>query len=122
VATTAFGREIEPMARRLIDEFENQLLSISGVGDRQAGQVTIACVPTAAFYFLPKAIKEFNNHYPRIGFRLLDPPQEDHPLLMTVPFVDPVVTRTIGIVERRVGRLSPAAQRFRDMLAGSWTI
>jgi DNA-binding transcriptional LysR family regulator len=240
VATTAFGREIEPMARRLIDEFENQLLSISGVGDRQAGQVTIACVPTAAFYFLPKAIKEFNNHYPRIGFRLLDlssaqaldsvasgeaefginfigssrgdlhftplvedpfvlacrrdhpfakrrslkwkdlenhqligvsrasgnrvlldsalaktavrlswfyevnhlstslglverglgvsvlprlaTPQEDHPLLMTVPLVDPVVTRTIGIVERRVGRLSPAAQRFRDMLAGSWTI
>ena len=239
VAPTAFGREIEPLARRLIDEFENRLLSISGVGDRQAGQVTIACVPTAAFYFLPKAIKEFRNQYPRIGFRILDlssapaldsvargeaefginfigsssgdlkftplvedpfvlacrrdhpfagrrslkwkdlegqqligvsrasgnrvlldaalakttvrlswfyevnhlstslglverglgvsvlprlaTPQEDHPLLMTVPLVDPLVTRTIGIVERRVGRLSPAAQRFRDMLAGSWT-
>ena len=239
VAPTAFGREIEPLARRLIDEFENQLLSISGPGDRQAGQVTIACVPTAAFYFLPKAIKEFNGQYPRIGFRVLDlssapaldsvargeaefginfigssrgdlkftplvedpfvlacrrdhpfatrrslkwkdlegqqligvsrasgnrvlldsalakttvrlnwfyevnhlstslglverglgvsvlprlaTPQEDHPLLMTVPLVDPVVTRNIGIVERRAGRLSPAAQRFRDMLAGSWT-
>ena len=238
VAPTAFGREIEPMARRLIDEFENQLLSISGVGSRQSGQVTIACVPTAAFYFLPSAIKEFNGQYPRIRFRVLDlssapaldsvargeaefginfvgsshgdlnftplvedpfvlacrkdhpfakrrslkwkdledqkligvsrasgnrvlldsalakttvrlswfyevnhlstslglverglgvsvlprlaTPQEDHPLLMTVPLVDPIVTRTIGIVERRVGRLSPAAQRFRDMLAGSW--
>lgn len=237
VAPTAFGREIEPLARRLIDEFENQLLSISGVGDRQAGQVTIACVPTAAFYFLPNAITEFQSQYPRIRFRILDlssaqaldsvargeaefginfigtsrsdlrftplvedpfvlacrrdhafakrrslkwkdlenqqligvsrasgnrvlldsalaktsvrlswfyevnhlstslglverglavsvlprlaTPQEDHPLLRTVPLVDPIVTRTIGIVERRVGRLSPAAQRFRDMLAGS---
>ena len=239
VALTAFGREIEPLARRLIEEFESRLFSISGVGDGQASQVTIACVPTAAFYFLPRAIKEYRSQYPHIGFRILDlsagpaldsvargeaefginflgssqrdlnftplvedpfvlacrkdhpfagrqslhwkdlegqpvigvsrasgnrilldaalaktkvrlrwfyfvnhlttslglverglgvsvlprlgTPQEDHPLLTTVPLVDPVVTRTIGIVERRVGRLSPAAQRFRDMLTDSRT-
>ncbi|SFD16671.1 LysR family transcriptional regulator [Tropicimonas isoalkanivorans] len=238
VAPTAFGREIEPLARRLIDEFENQILSISGVGDQQAGQVTIACIPTAAFYFLPKAIKQFNSRYPHIRFRVLDvssgpgldsvargeaefginfigasggdlnfspliedpfvlacrrdhplakhrsltwsdledqqligvsrasgnrvlmdtalarapvrlrwfyevnhlstslglverglgvsilpllaTPPEEHPLLMTIPIVDPVVTRVIGIVERPSGRLSPAAQRFRDMLVETW--
>jgi hypothetical protein len=31
------------------------------------------------------------------------------------------VSRTIGLVERRRSRLSPAAQRFRDMLAASWS-
>ncbi|MDR3472389.1 MAG: LysR family transcriptional regulator [Devosia sp.] len=234
VASTAFGREIEPLARRLIDEVENQLLSIAGVSGRQGGQVTIACVPTGAFYFLPRAIKQFHESYPRIRFRILDlsspaaldavaageaefginfsgslqanlaftplaedpfvvacrrdhpfaarasvawrdlqdqiligvsrasgnrvlldnalartpvrvswfyevnhlttslglverglglsvlprlaMPSDDHPVLMAIPLTDPVVTRTIGIVERRSGRLSPAAQRFRDML------
>jgi DNA-binding transcriptional LysR family regulator len=238
VSMTAFGREIYPMAQRLISEFENQALSISGVGYSQAGQVTIACVPTAAFYFLPMVIKEFKEKYPRIRFRILDlssspaldsvargeaefginfvgaarddlaftpltddpfllacrrdhpfakrnqlrwkelesqpligvsrasgnrvlletalakasvrlswfyevnhlstslglvekglgisvlprlaTPQEEHPVLVTVPLVDPVICRAIGIVERRSGRLSPITQRFRDMLVERW--
>jgi hypothetical protein len=31
------------------------------------------------------------------------------------------VSRTIGLVERRGGRLSPAAIRFREMLIQEWT-
>ncbi len=239
VAPTAFGREIEPLARRLIDEVENQLLSITGVSGQQSGQVTIACVPTGAFYFLPRSIKRFHEFYPRIRFRILDlsspaaldavatgeaefginfsgslqanldftplaedpfvvacrrdhpfatrtsvawhelqdqiligvsrasgnrvlldnalartplhvswfyevnhlttslglverglglsvlprlaMPPDDHPVLMALPLTDPVVTRTIGIVERHGGQLSPAAQRFRDMLTSETT-
>lgn len=34
--------------------------------------------------------------------------------------VDPVVTRSIGIVARRDARLSPSALRFRDMLVNEW--
>ncbi len=49
-------------------------------------------------------------------------PQGDHPIIVTKEIGDPVVTRMIGIVERKRGRLSPAAQRFRDMLAASWTM
>jgi DNA-binding transcriptional LysR family regulator len=51
--------------------------------------------------------------------RLATPPG-DHPVIVTKAIGDPEVTRTIGIVERRAIRLSPAAQRFRDMLVSSW--
>jgi DNA-binding transcriptional LysR family regulator len=50
--------------------------------------------------------------------RLATPPH-DHPVIVTKAIGDPEVTRTIGIVERRAVRLSPAAQRFRDMLVES---
>jgi DNA-binding transcriptional LysR family regulator len=72
VAATSVGRSLQPLARRLLDEFEESLLSLTGVGDRQYGQITLACVPTAAFYFLPRAIERFNAQFPRIRFRILD--------------------------------------------------
>jgi DNA-binding transcriptional LysR family regulator len=72
VGATTVGRSFAPLARRLLDEFEETLLSMTGVGDRQTGQVTLACVPTAAFYFLPRAIERFNRRFPRIRFCILD--------------------------------------------------
>jgi len=242
VAPTAAGRRLEPMARRLLDEFDTSLLSISGIGERQSGQITIASIPTAVVYFLPKVIKHFNQRYPLIRLRVLDrAPQEglesvvhgevefginmigstetdvrfthlmddpyvlvcrrDHPLAkkktvawrdlaghplirigrpnsgnralldgalikanvrldwfhevnnlttalglvqaglgasvlprlatpqspqsphsntITKPIRTPEVTRSIGIIERRKGRLSPAAKYFRDMLLADW--
>ncbi len=238
VILTAIGRGLEPLVRRMIDEFETSLLSLGDLGHQQQGQVNIACIPTAAFYFLPRVVQAFNALYPRIRFRIVDEganaclasvasgevefglnligasdpdltftpltedpfvlacrrdhplanvdeltwrdlagiqligvsrasgnrilletalmknniqlqwlcevnhlstslglveaglgasvlpklatPQGDHPIIVTKPIKAPVLTRTIGIVERRHSRLSPAAQRFRDMLAASW--
>ena len=215
------------------------MLGLTGVGGKQHGEVTLACVPTAAFYFLPEAIERFTAQYPNIRFRILDmsanaaldavargeaefginlsgvshgelsfsplvedpfvlacrrdhplarrkkivwkdleshrligvsrtsgnriildaalahtgvqlnfafvvnhlntslglverglgasvlprlaTPPDDHPLIAAVPIVDPVIHRSIGLVERRAGRLSPAAQRFRDMLKSTWS-
>jgi hypothetical protein len=37
-------------------------------------------------------------------------------VIVTKPIRSPEVTRTIGIIERRKGRLSPAAKLFRDLL------
>lgn len=238
VAPTAVGRSFAPLARRLLDEFEESLLAMSGVGDRQSGQITLACVPTAAFYFLPRAIERFSASFPRIRFRILDlsandglasvaqgeaefginltgssepdltftplvndpfvlacrhdhpmaqkrriawkdlegqaligvsrasgnrmilenalaksnvrltfqyevnhlttslglverglgisvlpklaTPPGKHPLIVTKAIGEPTVVRTIGLVERRAARLSPPAQRFRDMLVATW--
>lgn len=47
-------------------------------------------------------------------------PQDDHPFLVSRPIVDPVVSRTIGIVQRRSGTLSPAAEKFVEMLLKTW--
>ena len=44
-------------------------------------------------------------------------PPSGHPTIVTRPIKDPEVKRTIGLIERRSARLSPAAQKFRDMLA-----
>ncbi|AXK81912.1 LysR family transcriptional regulator [Pseudolabrys taiwanensis] len=238
VAATTVGRSLEPLARRLLDEFEESLLALTGVGDRQSGQITLACVPTAAFYFLPRAIERFNAQFPRIRFRIFDlsanealesvargevefginfmgnshpdlnftrladdpfvlacrrdhplakrrrltwkdleghlligvsrnsgnrtildaalagtkvrlnffyevnhlttslgmverglglsvlpklaTPPNNHATIVTKAITHPEVKRTIGIVERRGTRLSPAAQRFRTMLLESW--
>lgn len=234
VAPTAVGTQLQPLVARLLDEFEDSVLSISGLGGRYAGQVTIASVPTAAFYFLPRAIRAFNLRYPGIRFRILDlsanegldavargevefgisltgatrpglrftplledefvlacrrdhplaaarelrwrdlvgypligvsqssgnravldqalsrskvrldwfyevnhlstslglveaglaisvlprlaTPQNEHPVIATVRLKNPVVRRTIGVVERHGARLTPAAERFRQLL------
>ena len=240
VAPTQIGRELMPLVRRLVDEFEESILSISDLGGRHRAQVTLASLPTSAFYFLPRVIEAFNTRFPGIRFRIMDlsanegldavangevefginiigalrddlkftplmddpfvlacrrdhplaatsslpwsalqghpligvsnksgnravldralamadqqldlnwfyevnhlstslglvetglgvsvlpqlaTPQREHPLIATVKLIDPVVTRSIGIVERRGARLSPSALRFREMLVNEW--
>jgi DNA-binding transcriptional LysR family regulator len=72
VTPTAAGRKFEPMARRLLDELEVSLVSIGGPGDQQGGQITIASLPSAATYFLPRLIKNFSKQYPLVRLRVLD--------------------------------------------------
>lgn len=43
-------------------------------------------------------------------------PAADHPLLASVPLVDPEVTRRIGLIRRAGRTLSPAAQQMFDLL------
>jgi DNA-binding transcriptional LysR family regulator len=42
-------------------------------------------------------------------------PGTDHPLLVSLPLVDPVVTRVVGLIRRRGRSLSPAAQQLYDL-------
>lgn len=44
-------------------------------------------------------------------------PAADHPLLVSVPLVDPVVTRKVGLIRRRHRSLSPAAAQLHRFLA-----
>lgn len=44
-------------------------------------------------------------------------PGKDHPILVSVPLVDPVVTRHVGLIRRRSRQLSPAAQQLYDFFA-----
>ena len=237
VAPTAVGRQLEPMMRRLLEELESSILSLTEVGSKQHGRVSIASIPTAAIYFLPRVIGEFNSQYPNIRFRIFDlssgeglesiarsevefginilgathpdltvspllhdpfmlmcrrdhplarrrrvtwrdlehhriigvsresgnrivlenalaranvrvgwfyevnhlstafgltetgvgasvlprlATPSNHPTIVTKAIVEPTVSRAIGIVERRGGSLSPAAQRFRDLLLSKW--
>lgn len=72
VHLTMVGRDFLPKVRRLIDEFETSVLAIQDLGARSSGVVSLAAVPTAVFYFLPRAIGRFAAVYPRIRVRILD--------------------------------------------------
>jgi hypothetical protein len=43
-------------------------------------------------------------------------PPDGHPTLVSVPLVDPAVSRTVGLIHRRGRSLSPAAQELYDQL------
>lgn len=43
-------------------------------------------------------------------------PGPDHPLLVSVPLVDPVVTRKVGLIRRKGRPLAPAAQQLYDVV------
>jgi DNA-binding transcriptional LysR family regulator len=43
-------------------------------------------------------------------------PAADHPLLVSVPLADPVVTRRVGLIKRKGRALSPSAQQLYDFL------
>ncbi|MBB3311849.1 DNA-binding transcriptional LysR family regulator [Rhizobium sp. BK196] len=238
VSATALGTELVPLVRRMLEEFDGSLFAVRDLGANRGGLVTIACLPTAAFYFLPTVIRQFNQEYPNIRFRILDlpatdglqavargevefginimgtsdpdltferlaedpfvlaarkdhllaakpwvgwaelepyhlitvhrssgnrtlldaalaksniklrwfyevthlstslglveaglgisvlprmaTPREDHPFLITRPIRNPEISRTIGVVRRRGGTLSPAAERFLKMLIDVW--
>lgn len=42
-------------------------------------------------------------------------PPRDHPLLVSVPLVEPVVTRKVGLIRRRGRSLSPAARQLYEL-------
>lgn len=72
VSLTAVGRDFSRKARSLLDDLEDSLLSMQGVAASQQGEVVIACVPSAVYYFLPKVLSEFHAQYPRVRVRIID--------------------------------------------------
>ncbi len=72
VNLTAVGRDFSHKARTVLDDLENSLLSMQAVAASQLGEVVIACVPSAVYYFLPKVLRDFHEQYPRIRVRIVD--------------------------------------------------
>ena len=72
VALTQTGREFLPRARRLLDELEESLLGIRETAARRRGLVTLACIPTAAYYFLPATLAAFARRFPAVRVRAMD--------------------------------------------------
>jgi DNA-binding transcriptional LysR family regulator len=72
VTLTTVGRVFAPSAEQLLDDLDVALLGIRDVASSRLGHVTIACVPSVAYYFLPGVIASFHASYPRIRVKLLD--------------------------------------------------
>jgi DNA-binding transcriptional LysR family regulator len=66
------GREFARKAQVLLDELDATLLGIDEVAVQRSGVVTIACVPSATRYFLPRVLQGFHAQFPRIRVRIHD--------------------------------------------------
>src|SRR5579862_481433 len=72
VDMTIPGRQFLPKARKLLEDFDGTLSSIKDASDKRSGRVVVACIPTAAYHFLPKAIAHFNEQFPQVRVRILE--------------------------------------------------
>jgi DNA-binding transcriptional LysR family regulator len=72
VNLTAVGREFVRKSRALLGELEEALLGTRGIGATRGGEVTVACVPSAAYYYLPGFIRRYRERFPRIRVRVID--------------------------------------------------
>jgi DNA-binding transcriptional LysR family regulator len=72
VTLTAVGREFERKVRDLLDDLDSTLLAMRGETATRMGEVTVACVPSAAYYFLPRVIQQYREQWPRVRVKLFD--------------------------------------------------
>lgn len=72
VRLTASGREVLPLIRRMLDEFDGSLIGLMAQGERQAGRITLASVPSATVRFLPEVLQKFGEDYRNTRVRILD--------------------------------------------------
>lgn len=72
VELTGLGRTFLERARGAFDDLQAATLGITEIGARMSGRVTVGCVPSAAFHFLPTVIRSFSEQYPGIRLRIVD--------------------------------------------------
>jgi DNA-binding transcriptional LysR family regulator len=72
VELTGPGRAFLQRAQTVLDGLEHAALGVGDIALRQAGKVTLACVPSAAYYFLPPVLRTFSDQYPGIQLRIID--------------------------------------------------
>ena len=72
VALTSLGRVFLERARAALDDLEAAMLGVADLAASRTGLVTVACVPSAALYFLPAVISRFSTRYPAIRLRVID--------------------------------------------------
>ncbi len=72
VRLTPAGQEIVPLLRRLLEEMDGSLLGMMALGERQAGRLTVASIPSATVRFLPDVLEVLGRDYRNVRVRVLD--------------------------------------------------
>ena len=72
VELTAVGRDFARKVRVLLDDLDRTLLGIGEVAASRMGEVMVACVPSAAYYFMPRVITRYHAQFPGIRIKVLD--------------------------------------------------
>ena len=82
VEATPVGREFSARATELLEGLDESLIGIRDVARRVTGEVTVASIPSAIRYFLPRILADYHRRYPGILVRVID--QGAHDVLGTV--------------------------------------
>ena len=72
VTLTAVGRDFARETRVWLDDLDGMLMGLGDVAARRMGEVTIACVPSAVYYFLPQVVKRYHERFPKIRVKVHD--------------------------------------------------
>lgn len=69
---TSIGRDFAKKSKFLLEGLDEALLGIEGVGGGRMGEITIACVPSAVYYFLPQVLSKYHELFPKIRIKIHD--------------------------------------------------
>ncbi|WP_187499754.1 LysR family transcriptional regulator [Pantoea agglomerans] len=72
VTLTLKGHAFAQRSDKLLADFEEVMADLSEVSLARTGLITVACVPSAAYYFMPNIIRLFQARYPRVRVKLID--------------------------------------------------
>ncbi|MBF8467123.1 LysR family transcriptional regulator, partial [Klebsiella oxytoca] len=72
IALTQAGKMLLPKAKSLISGLDAAIFDLNDLTSQLHDTVTLSCIPTAVFYFLPRAIVQFNQSYPNIKVRIYE--------------------------------------------------
>jgi DNA-binding transcriptional LysR family regulator len=72
VTLTLKGQAFSERSVRLLADLEAVMADLSEVSSVRTGLITVACVPSAAYYFMPDIIKRFQTRFPRVRVKLID--------------------------------------------------
>jgi DNA-binding transcriptional LysR family regulator len=77
VQLTNVGETFLVNVRTALDGLEDAVLGIADLAAHRTGTVSLACVPSAVWHFLPAVLKRFSARYPRIRVRIHDESAQD---------------------------------------------
>ncbi|MYM66694.1 LysR family transcriptional regulator [Pseudoduganella sp. FT55W] len=77
VQLTNVGQAFLLNVRTALDGLEDAVLGVADLAAHRTGTVTLACVPSAVWHFLPAVLSDFSARFPRIRVRVHDESAQD---------------------------------------------
>lgn len=72
VTPTTVGRDFAGKTQDWLESLDAMLLGLGDVTARRIGEVSVACVPSAAYYFLPQVVRQYHELSPNIRVKVQD--------------------------------------------------
>lgn len=74
VALTPAGLELQPIAQRILAEFDGAFSDLAGFVAGRSGQVAVGALPSVGVAVLPPLIARFGAEHPQVQFQLVEAP------------------------------------------------